>query len=60
MGSNSGDHQATGATHLRKALSPGTSTPHQWCRQALSDPLRRAILTGPGDDDYAEVDRPQE
>ena len=28
--------------------------------QALSDPLRRAVLTAPGDDDYAEVDRPQE
>lgn len=28
--------------------------------RALADPLRRAILTGPGDDDYAEVDRPQE
>jgi deazaflavin-dependent oxidoreductase (nitroreductase family) len=23
-------------------------------------PLRRSILTAPGDDDYAEVDRPQE
>jgi hypothetical protein len=27
--------------------------------RALSDPLRRAILTAPGDDDYAEVDRPR-
>jgi hypothetical protein len=28
--------------------------------RALADPRRRAILTGPGDDDYAEVPRPQE
>jgi hypothetical protein len=28
--------------------------------QALSDPLRRAILTAPRDDDHAEVGRPQE
>jgi hypothetical protein len=26
--------------------------------QALSDPLRRAVLTGAGDDDYEEVARP--
>jgi hypothetical protein len=28
--------------------------------RALADPQRRVILTGPGDDDYAEVLRPQE
>jgi hypothetical protein len=28
--------------------------------RALGDPQRRAILTGPGDDEYAEVSRPQE
>jgi hypothetical protein len=28
--------------------------------RALSDPLAREILTGPGDDDYAEVIRPEE
>ncbi len=28
--------------------------------RALADPLRRTILTAPGDDDYAEVDRPHE
>ncbi len=28
--------------------------------QALSDPLRRSILTAPGDDDYAKVARPRE
>jgi len=28
--------------------------------RALSDPLAREILTGPGDEDYAEVTRPEE
>jgi Family of unknown function (DUF6247) len=28
--------------------------------RALSDPLAREILTGPGDEDYAEVARPEE
>jgi Family of unknown function (DUF6247) len=28
--------------------------------RALSDPLAREILTGPGNDDYAEVTRPEE
>ncbi len=28
--------------------------------RALSDPLAREILTGPGSDDYAEVTRPEE
>jgi hypothetical protein len=27
--------------------------------RALSDPLAREILTGPGDDDYGEVTRPE-
>ena len=56
---------------LRDALSVAAATcdaePVETClsewrttAHALSDPLRRAILTGPGDDDYAEVDRPQE
>ncbi len=56
---------------LRDALSVAEATrdaaPIEAClrdwrttARALSDPRRRAILTGPGDDDYAEVDRPQE
>ncbi|HEU5417854.1 MAG TPA: DUF6247 family protein [Streptosporangiaceae bacterium] len=56
---------------LRDALSVAESTrdvtPVETClrewrttARALSDPLRRAILTGPGDDDYAEVSAPQD
>jgi hypothetical protein len=56
---------------LRDALSVAAAThdaaPVETClrewrttAQALSDPLRHAILTGPGDDDYAAVKRPQE
>jgi hypothetical protein len=32
----------------------------QTTARALADPLRNAILTGPGDDDYAEAERPRE
>jgi hypothetical protein len=32
----------------------------QTTARALADPLRRAILIGPGDDGYAEVSRPKE
>ena len=56
---------------LRYALSVAGATrdagPVQTClrewritAQALSDSLRKAILTGPGDDEYAEVGRPHE
>jgi len=56
---------------LRDALSVAEATrdaePVETClrewrttARALSDSQRRAILTAPGDDDYAEVDRPQE
>jgi hypothetical protein len=51
---------------LALAESTWDATPVERClrdwrttAQALSDPLRRALLTGPGDDDYAEVDRPE-
>lgn len=56
---------------LRDALSVAAATrdaaPVETClrewrttARALSDPLRRSILTAPGDDDYVEVDRPEE
>jgi hypothetical protein len=56
---------------LRDALAVAEATrdaaPVETCLQewrttarALSDPLAREILTGPGDDEYAEVTRPQE
>jgi len=65
------DDRAEFFQELRDALSVAAATrdavPVETClrewrttAQALSDPLRRAILTAPGDDDYAEVDRPQE
>ena len=65
------DDRAEFFEELRDALSVAAATrdaaPVETClrewrttAQALSDPLRRAILTAPGDDDYAEVDRPQE
>lgn len=65
------DDRAEFFGELRDALSVAAATrdaaPVETClrewrttAQALSDPLRRAILTAPGDDDYAEVDRPQE
>jgi hypothetical protein len=42
-------------------VSPVETCLREWqvTARALADPLRRAILTGPGDDDYAEVDRPR-
>ena len=65
------DDRAEFFEELRDALSVAAATrdaaPVETClrewrttAQALSDPLRRAVLTAPGDDDYAEVDRPQE
>ena len=56
---------------LRDALSVAEATrdagPVEAClrewrttARALSDPLAREILTGPGDDEYAEVIRPHE
>lgn len=64
------DDRAEFFDELRDALSMAVATSdaaplerclHDWCTtaQALSDPLRREVLTGPGDDDYAEVDRPE-
>ena len=64
------DDRAEFFEELRNALSVAAATrdaaPVETClrewrttAQALSDPLRRAILTAPGDDDYAEVDRPR-
>jgi hypothetical protein len=65
------DDRAEFFGELRDALSVAEATrdaaPVEIClrewrttARALADPLRRAILTGPGDDDYAEVARPQE
>lgn len=65
------DDRAEFFEELRDALSVAAATrdaaPVETClrewrttAQALSDPLRRTILTAPGDADYAEVDRPQE
>ncbi|MGH3181403.1 MAG: DUF6247 family protein [Streptosporangiaceae bacterium] len=65
------DDRAEFFGELRDALSVAEATrdaaPVETClrewrttARALSDPLRGALLTGPGDDDYAEVDRPQE
>ena len=65
------DDRAEFFEELRDALSVAAATrdagPVETClrewrttARALSDPLRRAILTGPGDDDYAEVARPEE
>ncbi len=56
---------------LRDALSVAEATrdaaPVETClrewrttARALADPQRRAVLTGPGDDDYAEVPWPEE
>jgi hypothetical protein len=51
---------------LALAESTRDATPVETClrdwrttAQALSDPQRRAVLAGPGDDDYAEVARPE-
>ncbi len=65
------DDRAEFFDELRDALSVAEATrdaaPVETClrewrttARALSDPLAREILTGPGDDDYAEVTRPQE
>jgi hypothetical protein len=52
---------------LALAQATRDATPVETClrewrttARALDDPHRRAILTGPGDNDYAEVSRPQE
>ncbi len=56
---------------LRDALAIASSTRdataidtclQEWrtTARALSDPIRRRILTGVGSDDFVEVDRPQE
>lgn len=66
-----GDDRAEFFEELRDALSVAEATrdatPVETCvrewrttARALSDPLRQAILTAPGDDNYAEVDRPRE
>jgi hypothetical protein len=66
-----GDDRAEFFGELRDALTLAEATrdaaPVETCLRewqttahALADPLRRTILTGPGDDDYAEVSRPQE
>ena len=66
-----GDDRAEFFEELRDALSVAEATrdatPVETClrdwrttARALSDALRHAILTAPGDDDYAEVDRPRE
>ncbi len=66
-----GEDRAEFFEELRDALSVAEATrdatPVETClrewrttARALSDPLRQAILTAPGDDGYAEVDRPRE
>jgi len=65
------DDRAEFFDELRDALSVAEATrdaaPVETCvrkwritARALADPAAREILTGPGDDDYAEVTRPQE
>ncbi len=65
------DDRAEFFGELRDALAVAEATrdagPVETClrdwrttARALSDPLAREILTGPGDDDYAEVTRPEE
>ena len=65
------DDRAEFFDELRDALALAEATrdvePVELClrewrttARALSDPLTREILTGPGDDDYAEVTRPEE
>lgn len=65
------DDRAEFFDELRDALSVAEVTrdaaPVETClrdwrttARALADPSAREILTGPGDDDYAEVARPQE
>jgi hypothetical protein len=65
------DDRAEFFDELRDALAVAEATrdagPVETClrewrttARALSDPLAREILTGPGDDDYAEVTRPEE
>jgi hypothetical protein len=65
------DDRAEFFAELRDALALAEATrdaaPVETClrewrttARALADPQRQAILAGPGDDDYAEVSRPQE
>jgi hypothetical protein len=65
------DDRAEFFSELLDALSIAESTrdvgPVETClrdwqttARALADPLREAILTGPGTDDYAEVEGPRE
>jgi hypothetical protein len=65
------DDRAEFFDELRDALTLAESTrdagPVETClrewrttAQALSDPLGREVLLGPGNDDYAEVTRPEE
>jgi hypothetical protein len=65
------DDRAEFFDELRDALTLAESsrdaTPVETClrewrttARALSDPVARDILTGPGDDDYAEVSRPED
>ncbi len=65
------DDRAEFFAELRDALAVAEATrdaaPVEMClrgwrttARALSDPLRRAVLTAPGDGEYAEVDRPRD
>lgn len=65
------DDRAEFFGELRDALAVAEATrdavPVETClrewritARALADPHRRTILAGPGDDDYAEVSRPQD
>ncbi len=65
------DDRAEFFDELRDALAVAEATrdagPVETClrdwrttARALADPLAREILTGPGDEDYAEVTRPEE
>lgn len=65
------DDRAEFFAELRDALAVADATrdaaPVETClrewrttARALADPQRQAILTGPGDDDYVEVSRPEE
>ena len=60
-------NRTTAAAVQSKTVADQDAAPVETClrewrttARALADPQRRAILTGPGDDDYAEVSRPQE
>lgn len=43
-------------------IAPVETCLREWqtTARALADPLRQAILTDPGDDDYAEAERPRQ